>query len=87
MFSGGKFIIVFLLIMGKGIILRIVFIFDEGVLVIILRNDVDYVIIEYGIVYLRGKILRERVKFLIEIVYLDFREEFRKKVLEKFGEL
>jgi acetyl-coA hydrolase len=69
MSKGGKSIIVLPSTTGKGFVSRIMFTFDEGVPVTISRNDVDYVITEYG------------------IAHLDFREELRKKALEKFGEL
>ena len=87
MSKGGKSIIALPSTTGKGTISRIVFTFDEGIPVTTSRNDVDYVITEYGIAHLRGKTLRERAKLLIEIAHPDFREELRKKALEKFGEL
>ena len=37
------------------------------------RNDVDYVVTEYGVVNLRGTSIRERVKRLISIAHPDFR--------------
>ena len=87
MSKGGKSIIALPSTTAKGTISRIVFTFDEGVPVTTSRNDVDYVITEYGIAHLRGKTLRERAKLLIEITHPNFREELRKKALEKFGEL
>ena len=87
MSKGGKSIIALPSTTGKGFVSRIMFTFDEGVSVTTSRNDVDYVIKEYGIAHLRGKTLREREKLLIEIAHPDFREELRKKALEKFGEL
>ena len=48
------------------------------------RNDVDYIITEYGIAHLKGKTLRERAKLLIEIAHPKFREELRKRAIEKF---
>ena len=39
------------------------------------RNDVDYIVTEYGVAYLRGKTLKQRAKALIEIAHPDFREE------------
>ena len=41
------------------------------------RNDVDYVVTEYGIASLRGKTIRERVNSLIEIAHPNFRKELR----------
>ena len=47
------------------------------------RNDVNYVITEYGIAQLRGKSLRQRAEELIAIAHPDFRdalrEEFRRR--------
>ena len=51
------------------------------------RNDVDYIVTEYGIAHLKGKSLRERAKALIEIAHPDFREELTKKAVGKFGTL
>ena len=48
------------------------------------RNDVDYVVTEHGIVWLRGQSIRERVKRLISIAHPDFRDKLRFDA-EKFG--
>lgn len=87
MSKGGKSIIALPSTAANGTISKIVFNFEEGVPVTTTRNDVDYVITEYGIAHLRGKTLRERAKLLIEIAHPNFREELRKKALEKFEEL
>jgi acyl-CoA hydrolase len=39
------------------------------------RNDVDYVVTEYGVASLRGTTIKERVHRLIEIAHPDFRDE------------
>jgi acyl-CoA hydrolase len=39
------------------------------------RNDVDYVVTEYGIAHLKGLSIRERAKALIDIAHPDFKEE------------
>jgi 4-hydroxybutyrate CoA-transferase len=46
------------------------------------RNDVDYVITEYGIAALRGKTVRERMKALIDIADPSFREDLTQKAFE-----
>ncbi|MFB4212839.1 acetyl-CoA hydrolase/transferase family protein [Shouchella sp. JSM 1781072] len=46
----------------------------EGSAVTLSRNDVDYVVTEYGAVSLRGTSLDERVERLISIAHPDFRE-------------
>jgi acyl-CoA hydrolase len=43
------------------------------------RNDVDYVVTEYGVAKLRGRTLKERVNNLIAIAHPNFREELRKE--------
>lgn len=43
------------------------------------RNDVDYVVTEYGIAKLSGASIRERVKLLISISHPDFRDELQEK--------
>ncbi|SFD69815.1 Acyl-CoA hydrolase [Lentibacillus persicus] len=39
------------------------------------KNDVDYIITEYGVARLRGKTIRERTKALIDIAHPKFRDE------------
>lgn len=39
------------------------------------KNDIDYVVTEYGIARLRGKTIRERTKALIAIAHPKFRDE------------
>src|SRR5699024_4835759 len=39
------------------------------------KNDIDYVVTEYGIARLRGKTIRERTKELIRIAHPKFRDE------------
>ena len=87
MSKGGKSIIALPSTAAKGTISKIVFTLDEGAAVTTSRNDVDYIITEYGIAHLKGKSLRERAKALIEIAHPDFREELRKKAVGKFGAL
>ena len=59
----------------NGTTSRIVTTLTEGTAVTTSRNDVDYVVTEYGVARLRGKSLRERAKALIKIAHPDFREE------------
>ena len=53
-----------------------------GAAVSLSRNDVDYVVTEYGIVRLRGTNIRERAKLLISIAHPKFREQLYKDALE-----
>ncbi|MFX3623644.1 MAG: acetyl-CoA hydrolase/transferase family protein [Ectobacillus sp.] len=39
------------------------------------KNDVDYIVTEYGVAQLRGKAIRERTKELIRIAHPKFQEE------------
>jgi len=57
------------------VISRIVPFFQSGSGVVITRGDVHYVVTEWGIAYLFGKSIRERVLQLINIAHPDFREE------------
>ncbi len=48
-----------------------------GAAVSLSRNDVDYVVTEYGAVRLRGTSVKERVELLISIAHPDFRDKLR----------
>ncbi|MBN2540148.1 MAG: acetyl-CoA hydrolase/transferase family protein [Bacilli bacterium] len=61
---------------------KIVCTLKPGAAVSLSRNDVDYVVTEYGIVSLRGKNIRERAKDLISIAHPKFREQLKKEALE-----
>ena len=68
----------------KGKISKIVPLLDEGAAVTTSRNDVDYVVTEYGIAHLKGRTLRERAHALIEIAHPDFREELKREFEQRF---
>ncbi len=57
------------------IVSRIVPFLQPGSGVVITRGDVHYVVTEWGVAYLYGKSIRERVLQLINIAHPDFREE------------
>lgn len=73
---------------AKGKVSKIVPLLDEGAAITTSRNDVDYVITEFGIAHLKGKTLRQRAKALINIAHPDFREglieEYEKRFHDKF---
>lgn len=48
---------------AKGKISKIVPFLDEGAAVTTSRNDIDYVVTEYGVAHLRGKTLRKTQPF------------------------
>jgi acyl-CoA hydrolase len=60
------------------VVSRIVPYLQPGSGVVITRGDVHYVVSEWGIAYLYGKSIRERVLQMINIAHPDFREELLK---------
>lgn len=56
---------------------RIVSTLKPGAGVVTNRADVHYVVTEYGVAYLHGKSIRERVNQLINIAHPDFRDELK----------
>ena len=72
---GGKPIIAMPSTAKDGAISRIVPKLAEGTGVVTSRGDVHYVVTEYGIAYLHGKSIRERVLSLINIAHPKFRKE------------
>jgi acyl-CoA hydrolase len=76
---GGKSFIVLPSTAKEGRISRIVATLEPGTLVTTSKNDVNYVVTEYGVAQLRGKTMRERALALIAIAHPDFRGELRKQ--------
>ncbi len=58
---------------------KIVPMLKNGAIVSLSRNDVDYVVTEYGVASLRGTTVAERVDKLIKIAHPKFREELLKE--------
>jgi 4-hydroxybutyrate CoA-transferase len=79
--KGGKSIIALPSTASGGKISRIVSVLTEGAGVTTSRNDVHYVVTEYGIANLRGKSVRQRAEALIAIAHPDFRAELRKEAV------
>lgn len=83
MAKNGKSILAFPSTAAKGKVSRIVPLLDEGAAVTTSRNDVDYIVTEYGIAALSGKTLKDRAKALISIAHPSFRDkliaEFEKR--------
>ena len=46
------------------------------------RNDIDYLVTEYGIAPMRGRSVRERVDNLIAVAHPDYREQLRRDARE-----
>lgn len=84
MAKDGKSIIAIPSTASKGKVSRIVPFLDEGSAVTTSRNDVHYVVTEYGIAHLRGKTLKERAKALIEIAHPDFRDQLMEEWQRRF---
>ena len=82
--KGGKGIVALTSTAKHGTVSRIVPFLDPGSAVTTTRNDVNYVITEYGIAQLRGKTLRQRAEALIEIAHPDFRDALREEYRRRF---
>jgi len=75
---GGKAIIAMPSTARDGKVSRIVPHLTEGAGVVTTRGDVHYVVTEYGVAYLHGKSIRERVLDLINIAHPKFRKDLLK---------
>ena len=53
-----------------------------GAVVSLSRNDVDYIVTEYGAVRLRGHTVKERVALLISIAHPKFRSQLQQEAIE-----
>jgi acetyl-CoA hydrolase len=73
--KGGKPIIALPSTAKNDTISRIVPTLKPGAGVVTTRNDVHYVVTEYGVAYLHGKTIRQRVQALINIAHPKFRDE------------
>ena len=60
-----------------GTISKIVPIMQPGTPITTLRNDVDYVVTEYGIAHMRGLSLHDRARALIAVAHPDFRDKLK----------
>ena len=67
---------------GRG---KIVANLAPGAGVVTTRFQTQYVVTEYGCVYLRNKNLAQRAKALISIAHPDDREALERAALERFG--
>ena len=73
--KGGKSFIAFTSTAKGGTISKIKPILTPGAICTTSKNDVDYIVTEYGIAHLRGRSLGERTKQLIAIAHPDFCDE------------
>lgn len=49
-----------------------------GSVVTLSRNDIDYIVTEYGVAPMRGRSVRQRVENLIAVAHPDFRDQLRR---------
>ena len=75
--QGGKSFIVLPSTAKENSISRIVPVLSPGTHVTTSKNDVNYVVSEYGVAQLRGKSAKQRAEALISIAHPDFRGELR----------
>ena len=73
--KGGKSFIAFSSTAKGGTISKIKNILTPGAIVTTSKNDVDYIVTEYGLAHLRGETLSSRARQLIAIAHPDFRDE------------
>ena len=76
---GGKAFIVVPSTAKNDTISRIVPCLSSGTHVSTSKNDIDYVVSEYGVAQLRGKAAKQRASELIAIAHPDFRAELREQ--------
>lgn len=86
MSNGGRSIIAMPSTAKKGLISRIVPLITEGSAVTTPRNDVNFVVTEFGIAQLKGKTLKERAKALIKIAHPKFRAHLILEYKKRFNE-
>ena len=83
--KGGKSFIAFASTAKNGTISKIQPFLAPGSVCTTSKNDVDYIVTEYGVARLKGKTLRQRARALIEIAHPDFREGLKKEYEARFG--
>jgi 4-hydroxybutyrate CoA-transferase len=84
--KGGRSILAFPSTTKKGTISKIVPYLTKGGTVTTSRNDVDYIVTEYGIAKMKGNTLRERASQLIGIAAPQFRDDLAKEFERRFAE-
>jgi 4-hydroxybutyrate CoA-transferase len=88
MCKGGKSIIAMPSTAAKGKVSKIVPCLDKEAAVTTSRNDVSYIVTEYGIADLKGKTLKDRGRELIRIAHPNFRvqliEEWERRYRVRF---
>lgn len=85
MAKDGKSIIALPSTAAGGKVSRIVPFLAQGAAVSTSRNDVDYIVTEYGIAHLKGRTLRQRAQSLIAIAHPTFRDGLREEFERRFA--
>ncbi len=75
--KGGKGIIALRSTAKKGTISTITAMLKQGSNVTVPRQDLDWVVTEWGATHLRGRTVSQRVKALISIAHPDYRNELK----------
>jgi 4-hydroxybutyrate CoA-transferase len=70
---------------AKGKVSRIVAGVQPGDAVTTPRNDVDYIVTEYGVAHLAGVDIAERARRLIAIAHPQFRDQLKDQFVEIYG--
>jgi len=83
--KGGRSILALAAASSDGKRSRIVPTLEPGQAVTTSRQDIDYVITEYGIAHLRAKTMKERARMLIDIAAPQFRDQLRRDFKELYG--
>lgn len=83
--KGGKSIIAMPATAKNGEVSRIVAGFKPGDAITTPRNDVDYVVTEFGVAHLRGVDIAERARRLIMIAHPKFRDQLKDQFKEYYG--
>ena len=81
---GGRGIMAIASTAKGGTISKITAQLTPGAIVSVPRNAADIVVTEYGVAYLRGRSVRERVQNLIAIAHPDHREALRREARKQF---
>ncbi len=82
---GGRSIIALPATAAEGRASRIVAALERGQPVTTSRNDVDYVVTEFGVAHLKGRTLCERADALLAITAPAFRDQVRQEGRELYG--
>ncbi|MDR0990461.1 MAG: hypothetical protein LBL92_03755 [Propionibacteriaceae bacterium] len=85
MSKGGRSILAFPSTAKGGQASKVVPFIDQGAAVSTSREDVQYIVTEYGIADLKGQPLKERAKRLIAIAHPNFRDELTAEAQRRYG--